>query len=177
MTLETLKTANEYMETGGIAMTREILFRGKEIRGGEWVYGFYVQQKCNDGKPVDWHQIFILDDEGYSFGYRVCPSTVGQFTGLLDKDGGRIFEGDVVEVTNGIDAEAYRGKIVFEYCEWNILHNDSDFESLWNQLVHCEKCVEVIGNVHDDGRLLEGENEEIEEAFELVEKIRMGDGR
>jgi uncharacterized phage protein (TIGR01671 family) len=73
---------------------REILFRGKRIDNGEWVEGFYIQKPnpCSeDGKPVR-HCIIDMPP----FGYDVEPETVGQFTGLHDKNGKRIFEDDVV---------------------------------------------------------------------------------
>lgn len=76
---------------------REILFRGKRLDNGQWVYGYYAYDR---GK---YHYIKSVDD---SFNYRVDPDTVGQYTGLKDKDGNKIFEGDKVSyiiVTGGIE--------------------------------------------------------------------------
>lgn len=80
-------------------MTREILFRGKDVDNGEWVYGSYLQ-RYNHSIDDGWLEYYIVDDLGYE--YEVIPETVGQFTGLKDKNGTKIFDGDKVLIDNEI---------------------------------------------------------------------------
>lgn len=82
---------------------REILFRGKDIKTGEWIYGGVVHQTDFYGDKTD--KYFIIDGtttQDYDIGeiYRVDPKTVSQYIGVKDKKGKRIFEGDILYDTN-----------------------------------------------------------------------------
>ena len=133
---------------------RDILFRGKRLDNGVWIEGFFVEKKY----PLlesDVCSAFILAQHGDSFvWYPVDPSTVGQYTGLNDKNGEQIFEGDILTV-DGED-----GFFVLEFQEDTarfVMSGDSivvDFDNFWS----CE--VEVMGNIHDNPELLEGGEEE-----------------
>ena len=131
---------------------REILFRGKRTDNGEWVTGtpFIYADRCKMIQAVAVHPDFV--DEGnvyYSEGFPVDTKTVGQFTGLTDKNGKKIFEGDVVEVNH----DAYpgvRGKVFFKNGSF-MLKNVSDVLTLYGFLPWCE----VTGNIHDNPELLE----------------------
>ncbi len=80
---------------------REILYRGKDVDTGEWVYGGIVHQTDYYGDSVD--KYFIIDgtdtyDNNIGGITEVIPETVGQFTGFIDSKGVKIFEGDIIAV-------------------------------------------------------------------------------
>jgi len=75
---------------------REILFRGKSKINGEWVYGFYSGENCSEIFSPMFKQDNIII-KGSGFWVEVDPETVGEFTGLTDKDGTGIFEGDILQ--------------------------------------------------------------------------------
>lgn len=126
---------------------REIIFRGKRIDNGEWVYGDLIHEPFGDC-------IQYLDEkEGV---YRRCkakiiPETVGQYTGLTDKNGQKIFEWDIVHCVARLDeADCI---VVYDDGEFRLVAKDryKDYPTLGGYYaVHCfEK--EVIGNIHDQG--------------------------
>ena len=146
---------------------REILFRGKrkDIPGG-WVYGWYQP-------PVKWGNhnfgtsISYFCDEGWLDDTEVIPETVGQFTGLNDKNGKKIFEGDILEYTSytgtGIK-EVFRAIVFWDEHRWSykVIYNNR-WTAQWNNKGYtCDiyKTVaanfsDVIGNIHDNPELLE----------------------
>lgn len=127
---------------------REILFRGKRIDSGEWVYGNYG---FNDTFTEEKHYIF----QNKAWEYSVVPDTVGQFTGLTDKNGKRIFEGDIVSVKIG--GLKRKGVVFYEDIATRFglaIGTEKNFSFLGRQMAKTYEA-EVIGNIHDNPELLE----------------------
>ena len=128
---------------------REILFRGKRTINGDWVYGDFVHG--NERKSLR-DSIFVYDSETQSFNdYEINPSTLGQYTGLTDKNGKRIFEGDIVkaqdEILGSPFCDGMNGKVVYDEAAYFIVLEDP-MNSQW---LYDECAVyEVIGNIHDN---------------------------
>ena len=124
---------------------REILFRGKRMDNGEWVEGD-LHKNTGFSKA----HIHPVGERVRSFD--VIPETVGQYTGLTDKNGNKIFEGDIVE----LHFSGARGVVIFDkYCFIIEVHAFGGMER--NIIGEYDKDVlEVIGNIHDNP-LLKGE--------------------
>lgn len=137
---------------------REILFRGKRIDSGEWVEGGTVHQTDFYGDSVD--RYFIIDgtdtDDNIGPAYRVHPDTVGQYTGLTDKNGKKIFEGDILK-EYGNPPE--RSLMVIKnggfgcFIEFYFGGEKCGIEQIRN--VGWLSYAEVIGNIYDNSELLE----------------------
>lgn len=126
-------------------MSRELKFRGKRRDTGEWVYGYSYE-----ARGIAW--IIAYDSE--PIWYEVNPATVGQYTGLKDKRGVEIFEGDIIAPGDGT-VHRFPGEVIWntEEARWSIssVDNVSDLSDFWAG--HALE-LEVIGNVHDNPKLL-----------------------
>lgn len=137
---------------------REILFRGRRIDNGEWVEGYYAKAKhIISEKEV--HVIFHTDltlfpHSEFSSYEEVIPETIGQYTGLKDKNGRRIFEGDVVEYIR----RKYHVDMAEERCGWWPFACGDGCGCCEIDTISPSECV-VIGNIHDNPELLEEENQ------------------
>ena len=140
---------------------REILFRGKCGYNNEWVEGFYYQAKLYRSDKELCHYITIPhpDCDGQPSDHiMVNPETVGQFTGLTDKNGKRIFESDIVKIPDdyeefGINAgEIY--EVYFAFGGFRLKPKYSKANGFW---LEDDATVEIIGNIHDNPELLKEE--------------------
>ena len=131
---------------------REILFRGKEAETGKWIYGWVFGEKAKSIIELDKGYIGKEGVESY-YTSVVTPETVGQYTGLDDKNGVRIFEGDVVRYLNSI--ESGNGVVIFDTCAFLFNWIDIDETDSLLRYFQCSEELEVIGNVHDNPEVTE----------------------
>ena len=142
--------------TEGGAEMREIKFRGKRIDNGEWVYGYYWTNEIGN------HFIKAIKSKNDNFvsnpttnDFEVNPETVGQYTGLTDKNGKKIFEGDILERSG--------------FWGWYVAYEDGGFRKIsintvqrinWEHSLLEQDTVyywEIIGNIHDNPELVKEE--------------------
>lgn len=129
---------------------REILFRGKRKDNGEWVYGSLLIQSGewiskDEQAPTEYR---ILGCRGEN--YLAIPKTVGQFTGLTDKNGTKIFEHDIVKTKYGRLCKVIWFSSPCSQC-WDLIPIEATQKAPDNYDVWASKNLEVVGNVHDGG--------------------------
>lgn len=133
---------------------REILFRGKRIDTGEWVYGYYCKAEMHFHSG-DEHFIIEYSCDGSQ--YRVDPATVGQYTGLTDKNGVKVFEGDIIW---GTGSKANMDNFVIRWSEAICGFTAGEGKRVWpNMNQSTISAYEVVGNIHDNPERMEAENE------------------
>ena len=139
---------------------REILFRGKRVDNGEWETGYYVRANYHwhkHGIHKDWIVTGACSNGGWFAlhgRYPVVSDTVGQYTGLTDKNGKRIFEGDIVRGRDALE----KGLVVEGYID----HQYGSFCIVGDLITHfrwMDYEVEVIGNIHDNPELIGGKED------------------
>ena len=144
---------------------REILFRGKRVDNGQWIYGYYIKATHhwhNHGIHEDWIATDTVQNGGWCNvrgKYAVIPETVGQYTGLTT-NGKKIFEGDVLKIAKLFDSTGtyyfpplnYPVNVVVKWdmCAWmwETLCEDKRYIGFPEAWCHYE--CEVIGNIHDN---------------------------
>ena len=137
---------------------REILFRAKTADNEpRWVEGYYAF----DG--IHWIEGKSIKSPGFCEAIPIDPETLGQFTGLYDKNGVRIFEGDVLKHYNNSFEGCDIGRVFWsqKLCDYRRTSSlpDAQFRPVdYSMGAHCE--YEVIGNIYDNPEMLkEGEND------------------
>jgi len=153
---------------------REILFRGKQVNNGEWVYGFYCHYDDIEDNGKDDCDYIVEKHNGDHFPFvKVTPETVSQYTGLTDKNGKKIFEGDIRKYTrknwheplssqNGTDLIGFLEIYYDDTCAtFKYKHYDENCKLLGSGFLLLEdsraeeNIIEIIGNVYDNPELLE----------------------
>ena len=128
---------------------REILFRGKRVDNGEWVEG----ELRHGGYYVADETVYIVQPfAGTIINYPVYPATVGQYTGLKDKNGKRIFEVDILESADFTVEDGYG---VVEWYDGAYEVGNKSWCGTFHENYNGRE-FEVIGNIHDNPELLEG---------------------
>lgn len=151
-------------------MDRDILFRGKRTDNGKWIEGDFMKIEpppvCFEEDKIESAEIYIVAEDERTFAdwcmprqyamYTVDPSTVGQYTGLLDKHGNKIFEGDIVKTGKygHDDGKGHNSAgfntfyVVFEYGSFCLCTG-------WNRFnLRPDTGLEIIGNRWDNPELL-----------------------
>ena len=130
-------------------MNREILFRGKDAKTGEWRYGFYWACLDPCSENTRWKGHFIHNGVNIQEPWEVDPTTIGQFTGLIDKNGKKIFEGDVID-TLIVSYCGDTGESLGLQAGW-YLQKDN-----WGAFTPLESSLTdvVVGNIHDNPELI-----------------------
>lgn len=135
---------------------REVLFRGKRTDNGEWAYGYYAHRPtavCIGESNPSCIYVPACDPDDNSEFIEVIPETVGQYTGLTDKNGVRIFEGDIVSLVKH-DGLIY--KVVYVPCRYELVNSKG--VNCFVLDIYKSENIEVIGNIHGNPELLGGEN-------------------
>lgn len=135
---------------------REILFRGKRVDNGEWVYGLL----CRVGDTYA-----NIVEKSTEVMCTVLTNTIGQSTGLTDKNGREIFEGDIIHLEysqvffGGVYFGEYTAEVSYkEGCfVTDGINNGDEIETPLSGFDNDE--VEIIGNIHDNPELLGGESD------------------
>jgi uncharacterized phage protein (TIGR01671 family) len=138
-------------------MNREILFRGKRADNGEWIHGSIIH--CNDGYYIADYSIYMVAPNMV----KVVPESVGQFTGLIDFEDNRIFEGDIVKwqyAKRVINKDGFYVKtgeiegVFFEEVKYEAgYYHLGGYDPLTREEIEQFDYV-VCGNIHDNPELI-----------------------
>ena len=140
---------------------REILFRAKRKDDGEWVSGYYVYDYAHNAHFIFKNQLVCpncINDRRIDYSvcdYEIDPDTLCQYTGMVDKNGRRIWENDIIkhEISDTIGVvKWYHEDYVGWYVDDVVVDEQQFTDEMWNE---CE----VIGNIFDHPELLKGEAE------------------
>ena len=127
---------------------REILFRGKTFDNENWIEGSLIVGRDLESGEL----IYLISPLSayYTEVKKVMPETVGQFTGLTDKNGTKIFEGDIVQHDFGADQIGVQYAVV----EYDTKYASFMIKPIYDWMFCDKNDCEVIGNIHDNPELL-----------------------
>lgn len=120
---------------------REIKFRGKRVDNGEWIYGVPTTKFGDERILVDGCLLF--------HDHAVVPESIGQYTGLKDNNGKKIYEGDILKLIDDVVFVFFNTATA---C-FDIQYGGGDCESLYSN-IEADIKMEVIGKIHDNPDLL-----------------------
>lgn len=120
---------------------REIKFRGKRIDNGEWVYGYYNQTYTYE---QGYRNCIFNHNVGF---VEVLPETICQFTGLHDKYGKEIYEGDIVRFDNHLQGLS---KVLYDRGQYTVESKNYSTALTYRIAIHTI----IVGNIHDNPEML-----------------------
>jgi uncharacterized phage protein (TIGR01671 family) len=137
---------------------RDYRFRGKRIDNRKWIYGYYLKRWM--GRE---YKHFIFDE---LYEYEVDLKTIGQYTGLKDKNGKEIYEGDIYKKHNNTylviwTSHGFMWQTIYD--NWLNKNIFSRAEKSWLSEIDCKNFIEVIGNIHDNPELIHDQKAEVEQ--------------
>ena len=145
---------------------KEILFRGKRKDNGEWIYGVPITDESTNDVYIITSTLRSEINNMCATGFRAIPETVGRYTGLTDKNGTRIFEGDIIkseqdgmigvirfgeyQTTNWGNGECHLGFSIEWYGKYSdLLRRDLGW---WVKFGNTD--INIFGNIHDNPELM-----------------------
>lgn len=144
---------------------REILFRGKLLFTGEWVYGSYFPDTDTLDKGTGYILIYELNDPDYVY-EKVNLDTVGQYTGMKDKNGKKVYEADILT-----DKFGRMGVVEWRDSGFVVNFGDTDIFDLSNCFGDSYQ-MWVVGNIHDNADLIEANTRLIAAVPEMLAALQ-----
>lgn len=131
-------------------MDREILFRGKRIDNGEWIYGSLIN---NESVPrIIVNSEYSTGTTYVSYAPRIDSKTIGQFTGKYDNNGNRIFEGDIV--TQPVRETRKHSNCIIEFINGKFQAHYKSSNKYFDRYYDINSYTKVIGNIYDNKEIL-----------------------